>query len=349
MPRPRDTANRYLPEGLYARAGKRATAYHTRINGKHIPLGNDRDEAEKKLADMRHGSPAVFTVAEMCRRFIANQRELIAMESVDALAESTVNDYEYSLLSRNSHILAVFGAMPTLDFLPTDAAQYLVKMRLENRGKRANKEIAALSSAFRYGLGIGCVSAHPILGVAYNKSKLRTEKPTIAEANDFFRIAAEMGIGYGMVATIAAVVAISGRRRSQVQRLMRSAAKDDGLHVTEGKLRANQNGRQEIVEWTPFFRSLIDRAMSLREVDSVYLFPTRTGGPYSDSGYKGMLSKIMAELVATGAKRFRTHDLQSFYVSEKMAEGQDPKTHRNPATTRRVYDRRAAIKISPLR
>ena len=349
MPRPRNVVNRYLPEGLYARQGKRATAYHTRVDGKHVPLGNDRDEAQKKLADIRHGSPAVFVIAEMCRRFIAQQRVLVEARSPDALAAATVNDYEYSLLSPNSHILAVFGAMPPRDFKPTDAAQYLAKMRTADRGLRANKEIAALASAFRFGLEIGCIEAHPILGVAYNKSRPRTEKPTIAEANEFFRIADGLGTGYGMVATIAAVVAVSGRRRSQIQRLTRSAAKEDGLHATEGKLRANQNGREEIIEWTTFFRSLIDRAMTMREIDSVYLFPTRTGGPYSDSGYKAMLGRIMTALELTGAKRFRTHDLRALYVSEKMAEGKDPKTHRHSATTQRVYDRRLSIKISPLR
>lgn len=348
MPRPRDAANRHLPNGLYVRHGKRATSYFTRAKGEWIPLGPDRDEAETKLADLRAGSAVVFTMAEMFRRFIANLRILYEAGSEDALAKSTIDDYEHSLLSPNSALLAVFGAMAPRDFRPTDAAQYLETMLERGRGKRANKEIAAVSSAFRYGLRIGCVDAHPIIGIGYNKTKPRNRLPTIAEANEFFRLADSMGIGYGMVATLAAVVAVSGRRRSQLQYLLRSAAKEDGLHTPEGKLRSNQAGRTEIVEWSPFFRSLIDRAMALREVDSVYLFPTRTGGPYG-SGYKAMLNRIMNKLEATGAERFRVHDLRALYSSAKLAAGQDPKTHRNPNTTRKVYDRRTSIKVQPLR
>lgn len=61
-----------------------------------------------------------------------------------------------------------------------------------------------------------------------------------------------------------------------------------------------------------------------------------------------MWAKIMRDFVAQGGERFTAHDLRSYSVSEMMAQGKNPETHKSEATTRRVYDRQRVVNIKPL-
>lgn len=54
----------------------------------------------------------------------------------------------------------------------------------------------------------------------------------------------------------------------------------------------------------------------------------------------------MADWVAVpGRERFTFHDLRAYYVTVLVGRDENPETHANPATTRRVYDRRRVVKI----
>lgn len=335
----------HLQPHLYVKRGKRKDTYYTIIGGKYHGLGNDRHEAQRALTDLVAGAPVSGSIADMCERFIAYQRELRAIGDANALAERTIDDYEAGFLA---HINPVFGSMKPSEFKPAHAAQYLSKMRAKKRGTRANQEIAGLSSAFYFGMSIGVVDRNPCLGIKYNPSRPRTRKPEIAEANALFAVAQEMGKGYFMVALIAACVAITGRRRAEIRELMDFAMKDDGLHVPESKIKPGEEPRVFVVEWTPFLRELIGKARELREADSQYLFPARSGGPYTDPGFKAMWNRIQVKFSAQGGKRFTAHDLRALYTSEMLDRNIDPNTHKNPATTRRVYDRRNKIKVTPM-
>ena len=50
----------------------------------------------------------------------------------------------------------------------------------------------------------------------------------------------------------------------------------------------------------------------------------------------------------SGGAWFRAHDLRAMYVSMMLARNQNPETHQNEETMRRVYDRRGEIKVTPL-
>lgn len=55
----------------------------------------------------------------------------------------------------------------------------------------------------------------------------------------------------------------------------------------------------------------------------------------------------MADFVKAGGERFTDHDLRVMYVTEMVSRDQNPETHKNVATTRRVYDRRRKVKLTP--
>jgi len=61
-----------------------------------------------------------------------------------------------------------------------------------------------------------------------------------------------------------------------------------------------------------------------------------------------MWNRLMTEYVAAGGQHFTAHDLRAPFVTEKLERGEDPKTHKNPATTHRVYSRAATVKVKPI-
>ncbi|MDB5909790.1 MAG: hypothetical protein JWP34_3904 [Massilia sp.] len=81
--------------------------------------------------------------------------------------------------------------MPPSGFKPTHSAQYLFAQREKGRPVRANREMAALCSAFNFGMSKGMVAANPCHGVKRNKETPRSRRPETAEINALTQIAKE--------------------------------------------------------------------------------------------------------------------------------------------------------------
>ncbi|MBS1170129.1 MAG: hypothetical protein H6R01_1047 [Burkholderiaceae bacterium] len=332
---------------MYATHGKRFDTYYTFIQGKRINLGHDRKEAGKALKALKTGEPAENSIEDMCRKFIKAQRVLLADGDKNALSKDTINEYETSL---TKWVCPVFGHMNAREFKPTHAAQYLEKMREMGRPVRANREIAALGSAFNYGMRMGMVDMNPCHGVKRNTEKPRTRLPTIAEVNQLIQAAKAKGTQSYMIALIGVMVAVTGRRRAEILRLRVSDLKNEaGITVMDAKTKPGESERTYLVEWTDFLRQLVQEAISLpRKVGSLYVFSNRDGQPYTDQGFKGMWNRVMHDFEDAGGEWFTAHDLRALYVSEKTERGENPETHKSEATTRRVYDRRRVVKVKPM-
>lgn len=345
MARPRSKANAALPDHMDVRHGKRTTTYYALIKGERINLGHDRKEADTKLRELINGAPVAGTIADMCAQFIAYHRARIAANQPE-LAESTVDEYENSLLKK---VLPVFGAMPPGSFKPTHSAQYLFAQREKGRAVRANREMAALGSAFNYGMSKGMVAANPCHGVKRNKETPRSRRPETWEVNALTQVAMAKGESAYMIILIGLMVAITGRRRAEVMRLTKFAVRDDGIHVVDCKTKAGQPERTYLVSWSPFLRDIIHAALDMkRSTAAGYVFANLDGQPYTDSGFKTMWNRIMHDYAKTGGVWFTTHDLRAYYVTEKGDRNENPETHKNPATTKRVYDRTRVVKVKPL-
>lgn len=61
-----------------------------------------------------------------------------------------------------------------------------------------------------------------------------------------------------------------------------------------------------------------------------------------------MWAKIMADWLEEdpNRERFTFHDLRAYYVTLMVESERNPETHANPATTKRVYDRRRVVKVT---
>lgn len=281
-----------------------------------------------------------MNIATMCRLFLTEQRELSMRGDPNALAPRTLEDYAYALERR---IIPVFGHMRVTVFKPTHAAQYLFQARRERRAVRGNREIAALASAFNHGMALGVVPANPCRGVRRNKERPRTRDVSIAELNQLLALAEAQGGAAYMVALIAVMVALTGRRRAEIREMRAEQIEAEGVSVADSK----NKRRRYLIRWSPLLRQVVSEAARVRPRGE-HIFPTRSGSPYTDSGFKTEWNKLMTAYLAKHGDRFTAHDLRALYVSEMLDRDEDPHTHQNTATMRKVYDRRRVIEVTPL-
>ena len=332
---------------LYACRGKRSCTFFTRFNGQYISLGSDEEAAREKLYEMGLGEPIPVTIEKMCQEYLADQEELMKMGSPDALAKRTFEDYQWALAKK---IIPVFGPLNPMDFTPSMAAQYLMIQRKNGRAVRGNREIAALNSAFNFGMQQGYVESNPCHGVRRNKELPRSRAVTIEEFQSMLRFAKSKGGSRYMVALIAAMVGLTGRRRAEIIHLKKSDLTAEGIVATESKVKHGNIARKQLISWTPLLRQLIDEAQEIHG-KSEWLFPTKEGGSYTDRGFKTMWNRLMNDFIPEGSaspKWFHAHDLRSMYVTEMLDLGLNPNTHKNEETMRRVYDRRRVVSVTPL-
>jgi integrase len=344
MPRPRSKATAALPKYMDVRHGKRTTTYYALLKGARINLGHDRAAAERRLRELIDGKPTAGTIADMCAQFIAHHRALIAAGTGE-LAEITLDDYENSL---NKHVLPRCGSWKPSQFKPTHKAQYLKKQKELARAVRGNREMAALGSAFNFGVSMGMIDKNPCHGVKRNKEKPRTRRVETWEVNRLSQVAKAKGESAYMIMLIGMMVAITGRRRAEVRELPDLALREEGIRVKAAKQQMDDPDQWFLIAWSPLLRQLVTEALAMKRNGRGYVFATEEGRPYTDSGFKTMWGRTMDDYVAQGGVRFTAHDLRAYYVTEMSEKGEDPKTHRNRATTERVYNRNRVHKVKPL-
>lgn len=342
------TTNKHLPAGLYVKHGRTTDTYYTIIQRKYVGLGAERKAAEKKLRDIINGAPLSGTIAELAERFIAQLNKHLKEGSKEALAPRTVKDYTTQLREK---LMPIFGHMAPNAFKPMHAAQYLARPENEDRKVRANREIAALGSMFAYGMSLGLVERNPCHGVKRNREFAREREVSIAELNRFLKTSLAEGPGYYMVALIGATVGITGRRRAEILTLKKEDLGEEHVQATEAKGRAGRKARVFEIAWSPILVEIIQQAAERRlkdGVESSYVFPTQSGTPYTEEGFSSMWQRNMKAFVKDGGEHFTAHDLRALYITNKLARGEDPNTHRDPSTMHRVYNRKKRVKVNPL-
>jgi len=336
--------------GLYMRPGKRRVLYFCKPQNKYTPLGYDLDAAKAALAKLMEMPllPGQHTVEHMCLAYIAEQKRYLANNDLEALAPRTIKDYEESL---TRFIIPVFGHMHPDSVTKNHIAKYLKDGR-STRRTRVNRERAALSSAYKFGLAEGLAKENPCHGVPRNTERPRRRNVTIAEFNDFLEHARVKGGSSYMVALIGCTVAITGRRRGEILNLTRAALQPEGFRVKDIKTKVGEPERHYLVEWSDLLHQLVNEVMAIpRRVSSIYLFATTDEGtPYTDAGFSCLWGRLMRSYAGSRSnpRWFTAHDLRALYVTQMLEQSRDPKTHKNEQTMKNVYERSQVIKVSPL-
>lgn len=321
----------------YKRKGGGFTYRYKRYDGSYLPLGTDRAAAVRRVLELEHRAPGGGTIASLVREYLSSGL-------FKGLSPRTQLDY----IDASKHVLGTFGEMDADSLEPRHIAKYL-RIERADAPVRANREMAFLSSVLNLGIEMGSLTVNPCRQVRRNKEKPRHRLPTPAEVAALYEVAKAKGDSSKVIGLMARFAANIGRRRAEFLRLSKSQIGEDGITVKLAKGKANEADRYALLEWTDELREIIREAQSTpRPVGSMYVFVNRAGQPYTESGFKAMWTKVMADYVASGGEHFTFHDLRALFVSGKMDKGENPETHKNPATQKRVYDRRRVVKVKPL-
>ncbi|WP_341667396.1 tyrosine-type recombinase/integrase [Alcaligenes sp. SDU_A2] len=319
------------------RKGGGYTYRYLTYDRRYINLGHDRAEAIKRVLEMEQRAPDTGTVTELLREYFRSSN------FKNDISPRTQQDY----LGYSKQILRVFGQMQASDILPPHIARYL-RIERASAPSQANKEVAMLSSAFQFGIEAGIAIKNPCREVRKNKERPRTRCPSWEEIESFCLTAKAKGPSSHVIGLMAKFIALTGRRRAEFINMKKADLTPDGIRVTYAKGRVDDPEKRGLIEWTDSLRAILTELKAIERpgaISSVYLWTNRSGKPYTEQGFKAMWAKIMADWAKDGQDRFTFHDLRAYYVTRMVERNQNPETHSNPATTRKVYDRRRVVRI----
>lgn len=334
-PKDRESARGLLPR-MEARAwadGMTVTYRYLPLGGKWVGLGTDRAAALRTVLDLNGDNTDRGTVAELWRLY---------QDSRDwaGLSQPTRSDYTQC----SKHLLRVFGTASPRIIQPPDLARYLRKERA-TAPVRGNREMALLSNLLNVAVERGDIAANPCKQVRRNKEHARKEAPEPTTLVSFLVWARRRKGQAQVLAGMAEFAALSGSRRVEFLNLHWPQVSDVVRMV-----RAKQRGRQtvEVLGISAALQRLLDDMRALAKDDRVgAVFPTISGSPYTEAGFKAMWSKLVKAALAEKAieARFTFHDLRAYHVTQHKAQrGALPDLHRDPGTTGRIYDRTKEVK-----
>lgn len=310
-------------EGRRRKDGLVTYRYHP-LGGNPINLGTDREAAVRKVLDIIGRATDDGTLSHCWRLYRASPEW-------KELSDRTRADYE----DYSAPLLKVFGAAQASIITRQDVRRYLTR---ERQGKvRANREIALLSNLFKTAIDYGYAPENPCLGIRRLKEHPRKALPIAAELGGFLAWLRGKGRQWTVIAGMAEFAARAGSRRCEFLRATRFQVKDGEARL--GRAKQREGEVTDVVELPPELEAMLK---TLRRDGCEYLFPSRTGAPYTESGFKSMFSRAMKAAVAEKiiTQRFTFHDLRAHYATQhKRKTGALPDLHADPGTTARVYER----------
>jgi integrase len=333
VPRVRRRNPENLPPRVYKKHG---AYYYLTLANKWLHLGRAWDlPARTRWAELAGESPPEGTVAELLSEY---EKRMVPKKAPRT---------QVSNLEELKRIRAVFGRMLVRDLKLRHAAQYLEARAAK---VRANREMALFGHAIRWGMNVGLCEfeRHPFDGLMYNKEKPRDRHVGDDELERFLVFARGK---CPVVAALLRTMYVMAQRRVDLLELRLGALLPDGIEVIQSK-----TGAKLLIEWSEELRACIDEARALRpHFVGMYLFCTRQGSPYSDSGIKAMFARTMrAALDASHGPpvltlRFRMQDVRPKAATDVGGgkRAKDLLGHKTQATTDRVYDRATFKRVKP--
>lgn len=347
MNRPRDRASAagLLPR-MEARPGKKATTYRYHpIGGKPINLGQDMQEAIRKVLDLNGATPDTGTLSWVWGKYKESRRFI-------RLADSTRSDYAQCWEA----ISPVLGSMQIGRITAPMVARY-VRIERQAAPVRANREKSLLSNLFAHGVDLGMCESNPAKQVRPNEEEPRTEAPDPLLLRRFLAWVSQQTPQRRIVGLAAEYASLAGNRKIEFLDLAWPQVDDEAgiVRVKRAKQRGKKRGEViEEIEITPALRACLDNLKAIRpQRECLYVFPTRDNNAYTARGFKTLWQRIVLAAIEAKvikpADRFTFHDLRAFYATQhKVEKGNLPDMHKNPATTARVYDRTKIVRRSAL-
>jgi integrase len=244
-------------------------------------------------------------------------------------------------LMEAKNLKQVFGKMLVLEIRPTHIAKYL-DIRGLKAPIRANREIALLSHIFSYAMRWGQLDINPCIGVAKHPEKGRDRYITDHEFDSVRKIASEL------IAIVMDFAYITAMRRGDILKLRLDQITEEGIWIKQSK-----TGSKQLYELTNGLVDVVARARALkRPIRGFYLFCTRQGQPYSDTGFKAMWNRVQVKWAESGGERFTFHDIRAKSLTDAKKLGLDVQSlagHATMAMTEHYIKQREFKRVTPLK
>ncbi|BCM23821.1 integrase [Methyloradius palustris] len=333
MGRRRQT-NLDLPPHMHVKHG---AYYFVGRDKKWIRLSEDKALALSKWAELEGETPIPPNQEKPIKGSVG---ELITRYMIEIAPRKAASTYQGNKMEAEN-LKKVFAKFQARAVLPTHIAKYL-DTRGQKSTVRANREISLLSHIFSYGMRWGAVNSNPCIGVAKHKEKGRDRYIMDAEFEGVKSIAGEL------IATVMDFAYITALRKGDILTLKLEQITDEGIWVKQ-----NKTGAKQLYEWSPGLTDVVARAKALkRPIRGLYLFCTRQGLPYSDSGFKAMWHRVQVKWAEQGGNRFTFHDIRAKALTDAKGLGLDAQSlagHSSAAMTEHYIKQREFKKVKPLK
>lgn len=312
--------------------------YHPH-KGKPIPLGRDKIEAIKKVADMLGKNPDKGTVAELWRLYQETR-------GYQDLAPDTQTGY----LQCSIELLKIFGELAPSAIKPSHIARYLRVERID-APVRANREIALMSNLMNLSVERGELDVNPCKQVRRNKEKPRKKAPAPETIQKFLAWAWEQKGQAPILAAMAEFASLAGNRGVEFRELTWPQVGETITRLIRAKQRGGETEQViEEVEMSAMLLGLMDRIRAISDdTQQGTVFRNADGNPYTAQAFKLGFNRLKKKAVKCGALskelNFTFHDLRAYFVTQyKKRHGDLPDLHADKATTARVYDSSTVVK-----
>lgn len=330
----RRKSNFSLPPRMYLKHG---AYYYVSRENKWTRLSEDKAHAFAKWAEIEGETPRESGSAKPITGSVQALIEKYLIEIAPKKAKAT---YQGNL-AEAKNLQEVFGNMLVLEVRPTHIAKYL-DIRGIKAPIRANREISLLSHMFSYAMRWGMIDRNPCIGVAKHPEKGRDRYITDEEFEAVKLIASEL------IATVMDFAYITALRKGDILSLRLDQITDEGIWIKQSK-----TGAKQLYEWSKGLNEVVTRARQIkRPIRGLYLFCTRQGQPYSDTGFKAMWNRVQVKWADQGGQRFTFHDIRAKALTDAKRLGMDAQSlagHATAAMTEHYIKQREYKKITPIK
>ena len=281
----------------------------------------------------RLGATYAEALREWARREGAAQEARTVGQAVEAylvergpeLAPNTLRLYQ----SAATRIAEWAGAVYLDELERRDVRQWL---HARSAAVSANRSLSLLRAVYSHAVERGWCDDNPAAGVRRRTERPRRRIATPAE----LRALADHATPQWRA--IIAVAVLTGMREAELRLLRRDALLDDGIVLVRPK-----TGAESLIVWTSALRDAIGAALDARRVESLYVFPSRRGGPYTAFGFTTTWRRLFAR---AGVEGLQFRDLRRTAATQAatLEDARDLLGHTSTAITRRVYRTRNRVR-----
>jgi integrase len=303
----RDPHGHALPRRMHYKHG---AYWHVQAN-RWRRLAPDYPAALREWARLEASASTASTVAQAVEAFFVDRSP--------ELAPKTVAGYESSA----RRILAVFGAC-YLD--EVDRPSVIAFQRARSAPVSANRDVAFLRAVFAYAVDRGWCEANPAT-VRRRPERARTRTAGEDEIAALARVAPPLW--RALLATSLLVGTRPGELR--LLRCVDAPLDGPGIDLTRPK-----TGARTLIEWSPALREAITAALAAHERRSVWVFPSRNGGPYTPAAFSRMFARLCKR---AGISGLQARDMRrtAATMADDLEHARALLGHGSTAITRRVY------------